>query len=69
MSAAPITLTDAAARRLADLSSVEGRALGGAAWWRSPAAQADIRARVAAGGVGVFPAAWNEPEVFLAQTE
>ena len=27
MSAAPITLTDAAARRLADLSSVEGRAL------------------------------------------
>lgn len=36
------------------------RALGGEAWWQSPAAQADIRTRVAAGGAVVWPAAWNQ---------
>lgn len=44
------------------------RALGGEAWWRSPAAQADIRGRVAAGGVSMFPAEWNDPAAFLAAT-
>jgi hypothetical protein len=42
------------------------RAVGGAAWWLSPAAQADVRARVAVGGVGMFPAAWTDPAAFLA---
>jgi hypothetical protein len=42
------------------------RGLGGAAWWRSPAAQADIEARVRAGGVGMFPTRWNGPDAFLA---
>jgi hypothetical protein len=44
------------------------RGLGGAAWWRSPAAQADIAARVRAGGVGMFPAEWTRPDAFLAAT-
>lgn len=42
------------------------RALGGEAWWRSPAALADVRTRVAAGGAGMFPPAWNRPDAFLA---
>ena len=42
------------------------RALGGEAWWRSPAAQSDVRARVAAGGAGMFPAGWSQPDGFLA---
>ncbi|MCC7359556.1 MAG: hypothetical protein IT317_08775 [Anaerolineales bacterium] len=37
------------------------RAQGGAAWWRSPAVVADIRAHVRAGGAVRWPAAWNEP--------
>jgi hypothetical protein len=41
------------------------RELGGEQWWRSPAAQADIRARIEAGGMVRFPEAWNEPEEFL----
>jgi len=41
------------------------RALGGEQWWRSPAAQADIRARIGAGGTVRFPEAWNGPEEFL----
>jgi hypothetical protein len=41
------------------------RSLGGEAWWRSQAAVADVRARVAAGGTGMFPAAWRRPDAFL----
>jgi hypothetical protein len=41
------------------------RALGGEAWWRSPAAQADIRERIRAGGTVQFPEEWNEPEGFI----
>lgn len=37
------------------------RALGGEAWWRAPAAQADIRAHVAQGGAVRWPAAWTQP--------
>ena len=37
------------------------RTLGGEAWWRSPAALADIRAHVAPGGAVRWPAAWNLP--------
>jgi hypothetical protein len=44
------------------------RGLGGAAWWHSAAAQADVRARVGVGGVGMFPPAWNDPSLFLAGT-
>lgn len=43
------------------------RDLGGDAWWRSPAAQADIRERVAAGGAGMFPGEWAQPDAFLAR--
>jgi hypothetical protein len=43
------------------------RALGGDAWWRSPAARADVRQRVAAGGVAMFPSQWVRPERFLAR--
>ena len=43
------------------------RTIGGEAWWRSAAALDDIRARVAAGGAGMFPAAWTRPEAFLVQ--
>ena len=42
------------------------RDLGGRAWWRSAEARADIRARVRAGGVGMFPTEWNSPVAFLA---
>lgn len=42
------------------------RALGGEAWWRSPAALADIRRRVAMGGARMFPEEWRRPEAFLA---
>jgi hypothetical protein len=41
------------------------RALGGEAWWASPAAQADIRARIAAGARAHLPDEWLRPEVFL----
>jgi hypothetical protein len=41
------------------------RQLGGEAWWHAPAAQDDIRARVAAGGTGMFPAHWTQPAAFL----
>ena len=37
------------------------RALGGEAWWRAPAALADIRAHVRQGGAVRWPAAWNQP--------
>ncbi len=40
------------------------RALGGARWWRSPAAQADIRAKIQAGGQVAFPAGWEAPDEF-----
>jgi hypothetical protein len=41
------------------------RALGGAEWWLSSAAQADIRGRMAAGGALRFPAEWQRPGPFL----
>ncbi len=43
------------------------RGLGGAAWWKSPEAQADIRRRIGAGGAGPFPPEWVEPGKYLAQ--
>jgi hypothetical protein len=42
------------------------RELGGAEWWRSSAAQADIRAKIRAGGTVEFPAAWLGAGPFLA---
>lgn len=42
------------------------RALGGEAWWRSPAAREDIRGRAAIGGAVQFPAAWSQPDALLA---
>ena len=42
------------------------RELGGAEWWRSSAAQADIRAKIRAGGTVEFPAAWFGAGPFLA---
>jgi hypothetical protein len=42
------------------------RALGGEAWWQSPLARDDIRARLAAGGAVQFPASWNQPDALLA---
>jgi hypothetical protein len=41
------------------------RALGGEAWWRSPAAQADIREKISAGGTVRFPERWGAPETFI----
>ena len=41
------------------------RALGGEAWWRSPAAQADIREKISAGGTVRFPEGWGAPEAFI----
>jgi hypothetical protein len=41
------------------------RRLGGPAWWESPAAQADIRARIEAGAGVRFPAGWTNPDAFL----
>ncbi len=41
------------------------RALGGEAWWRSPAAQADIRQKIRAGGTVQFPEGWGVPEAFI----
>jgi hypothetical protein len=41
--------------------------LGGPAWWQSPDAQADIRARIALGGQVTFPAEWNDLTPFLNQ--
>ncbi|MGH2524752.1 MAG: hypothetical protein ACRDH2_19770, partial [Anaerolineales bacterium] len=41
------------------------RALGGEAWWRSPAAQADIREKVRAGGTVQFPEEWGEPGAII----
>jgi hypothetical protein len=41
------------------------QSLGGEAWWRSPAAVADVRARVKAGGTAMFPPEWRRPNVFL----
>jgi hypothetical protein len=41
------------------------RALGGSAWWRSPAAMADIRQRIALGGALQFPSAWSRPDALF----
>jgi hypothetical protein len=41
------------------------RALGGPAWWRSPAALADIRGRIALGGALRFPPSWDRPDALL----
>jgi hypothetical protein len=41
------------------------RRLGGEAWWRSPAAQADIREKIGAGGRVQFPEGWGDPLEFL----
>ena len=40
------------------------RELGGEAWWRSEAAQADIRNKIRAGGTLRFPQEWMLPDVF-----
>lgn len=45
------------------------RALGGEAWWRSPAAQADIREKIRAGGTVQFPEGWGEPEAFFRNSQ
>jgi hypothetical protein len=41
------------------------RELGGEAWWRSPAAQADIREKIGAGGTVRFPEGWGEVELLI----